>query len=548
MNRSVGPGDDSSVFIPAWGHSSLRRLLAARAVMALLLLGAVVWFSGHAPAGIRREWLEGVVAAQAVLLLAQWWMLQSRIGRDMQTGFQLLADLVLIAVLVYASGGVDSPFTFLLGLVIIAAGTQARPMLPAAVAVTACAFYLIAVYGFAWRARHPLDAHDALSVLLQVSALLLAGGVMGGLARRQQALIREGARARSLHRRLEALHGRIMDALHDGVLALDAEGRIVDGNRAARDMLGRDDEIIGQPLTEVMEAPEPLRTFLASGGQGVCRCEWRRGGRAWLLGLVRVPDADAGVAWLLTAADVTELRALEKKLADRERLASLGRMAAMLAHEIRNPLQSIGQAVEMLGGTGQARRRDVEEILLEEVRRLDRLVSGMLDYVRPMHPRPEWTAVRPLLETAVAQACAVADGAASIHVRCEDDVRAWLDADHLRLVLDNLLRNAMQAGGGEGRIEAGFVLLKNGQWELRVQDDAGGVPESVRDSLFEPFASARDGGSGLGLATVWQACRANGWEVRVDDATWADGRKGTVFTVRGGTREDGNGDGSAGRG
>ncbi len=546
MNRSNGPGDDSSVFIPLWGHQSLRRLLVVRAVMGLLLLGAVVWYSVHAPAGARREWLVAVVVAQAVLLLVQWGMLRSRTGPDVQTGFQVLGDIALVAILVFASGGLTSPFTFLFGLVIIAAGTQARPLLPVVVAVAACAFYLTVVYGFAWRTHHSLSAHEALSVLLQVSALLLAGGVMGGLARRQQTLIREGARARRMHRRLEALHGRVMDALHDGVLALDAGGRIVDGNRAARSMLGWDDDIIGRPLTAVMQVPDALRSFLNGDGDGVCRCEWRRGDRTWLLGVARMPETDADATWLLTAADVTELRALERKLAERERLASLGRMAAMLAHEIRNPLQSIGQAVEMLTTAEPRQRREVGGILLEEVRRLDRLVSGMLDYARPMHPRPAWVHVRSLLETSVAQACAVADGVASIDIRCEADARAWLDADHLRLVLDNLLRNAMQAGGGRGRIEVVFRMAENGQWALRVQDDAGGVPDRVRDSLFEPFSSARAGGSGLGLATVWQVCRANGWEVQADNVTLADGMVGAVFTVCGGVGEGVDGDDFAG--
>ncbi len=545
MSRADGPDARAS----GGGRLSARRLLVARTWVSVALAGVLYWWARHAPAGIRLDWLAEVMAAQMALLLAQWGVSRSRLNSEAQIGFQLLGDLLVMAALVYASGGADSPFALLFGLVIIAAGTQARPLLPVAAAVVACACHLATVYALAWRMRHPLDAHDALGVLLQVSVLLLVGGVMGGLARRQRVLMREEARARRLHRRLESLHGRIMDALHDGVLALDDAGRIVDANRAARIMLGQGMDLAGRRLEDLMDVPEALRAFMAGASGGARQCEWRRDDRIWVLGAARVSDAEGSAAWVLTAVDVTAMRLLERRLVEEERLAALGRMTAMLAHEIRNPLQSIGQAAELLAShEDPSLRREAGEILLHETARLERLVADLVNYARPLNPRPRFTFVRPLIEAAVAQARAESHGTrVEARMVCSDDDRAWVDADHLRLVLDHLLRNAMRVGRGRGRVEVDFEWLEPGRrWELRVRDDAGVLPEVARDSLFEPFASARMGGVGLGLATVWQVCRANGWEVDVSDAVWEDGGKGAVFMVRGGTPEDGHGDDPAG--
>ncbi len=529
MNRSDRPDGFKALFA-AGPSQTPRRLLAARAIAAAVLLLAAAWFYALTPEDTRREWLLVVVAAQMALLLIQWGLLRTSVPADVQTGFQLLGDLALVAALVYATGGVDSPFTFLFGLIIIASGVQARPMLPVSVAVVACAAWLLGVYGFSWQSHQPLAPRDAIHALLQVSALLLAGGLMGGLARRQQTLLRERSQARRRHRQLEALHGRIMDALHDGVLALDADQRIVDGNRAMRSMLGGDEAILGRSLDQVMKIPEPLRRFLSGAGGDVCRCEWRRQGRIYLLGATRLPAED-DAAWLITAADVTELRMLERRLAEREKLAFLGRLAAMLAHEIRNPLHSIGQAIDLLASAdGQ---REVGDIMREEVRRLDRLVRDMLDYARPMTPKPALVAVRPILETAIARVGASLGEAGSIELEC-DDTPVVLDADHLRLVVDNLLRNALQAGDGAGLVRIEFRTRRDGQWALRVQDEAGGVPEEAKATMFEPFASGRPDGSGLGLATVWQVCRVNDWKIEVENVTTDNGGRGAAFTVRGG--------------
>jgi len=203
----------------------------------------------------------------------------------------------------------------------------------------------------------------------------------------------------------------------------------------------------------------------------------------------------------------------------------------MLAHELRNPLQTIGQAVELL--TAQKKQNEnLKGIIGDEIRRLNRLVTDMLTYTTPLKPAPEQVRPSDLLETAVLQVDI--DGRQGVHWQTDIKELA-LDPGHFRLVLDNLLRNALEASSEPGTVQ---VDLKRGsehpeRWLLTVSDRGSGVDEAVRQRLFEPFARGRPGGTGLGLATVWQVCRANGWTVDVDS-----GPDGTRFRVSGDIRPE----------
>jgi len=437
-----------------------------------------------------------------LLLLLQAGLTFTLINERSQWVFQFATDTLLASGLVFATGGIDSPFSILLGLLIISAGAFAWFMLPLAITMLACAGYLTAVYSEMWLTSVPLpDTQQALHILLQVSALMLVGGIMAAIARRHAGLRATSDRALRQHRKLKDLHDKLMGAMCEGVIVLDDRLELSDMNMAAAALLA------DRPVSVLTGIPE-IHHALRQPGRPACQCEYRRGDQVLLVALTHLSDDD-DARWLLTLVDISDLRRMEWQMHQQEKMAALGQMAAMLAHEIRNPVQIMVQGLEMLPG-GEVKGVNIRDILHDEMLRLNRLVTTMLDYSQPLKPAPVLSYMPAVIEAAMKQLELSRTCAIDMHCTLE---QLWLDGDHFRLVLDNLLANA--AANSTPGSSVGISLDgQDDRWCLCVSNQ-GHISEQVRDKLFEPFVSGRSTGIGLGLATVKQVCDMNGWRVNV---------------------------------
>jgi signal transduction histidine kinase len=235
------------------------------------------------------------------------------------------------------------------------------------------------------------------------------------------------------------------------------------------------------------------------------------------------------------------------RVKERDRLAALGAMAAGLAHEVKNPLGAIKGAAQLLaeeaqdaGDGREARDGDAEfvGIILEEVDRLDRVVSSILDYARP---RP--TEVPPIDVNAAVrrtmQILAPAHGAElDLKVELEDELPSVrIDPEQLRQVLMNLVTNAVQAMGGSGRlavstdyrrrVRGAAIAAEHGVVEIRVADTGPGISAKVLKNLFVPFFTTKTTGTGLGLAISQRIAQSAGGTIDVQTSAGV----GTTFTV-----------------
>jgi len=495
------------------------RLILYRALAAAVIAIVLLLWVYPASELVQQQLIVSTGVLFLLLLLVQIKLTSSQVSENNQRIFQYAADTTLSSVLIFASGGVFSPFSFLYGLIIIASGTHARRLLPIVISILACSGYLAAVYGEAWLARAGgLDIQQALHVLLQVSALMLVGGVMAYIARRHASLRARSERAVRQHRKLKDLHDQIMVEMAEGVIVLDRELHVSDMNPAARLLLGN------KSVARLLRIPS-LNAFFKQSNISAFQCEFEgaqndskgdsedgseNGPRRTLLLAVRQLSSDADAAWLLTLVDISEVRRLEQQLVQQEKMALLGKMAAMLAHEIRNPIQTMAQGLELISAKPEC-RETMQEILRDETLRLNRLVGMMLDYARPLHPNPELTYMPEVFKQALAQ---VAIGHRDlVRGQCQLD-ELMIDSDHFRLVLDNLLSNALANHRPGSSINVTLDADARG-WMLMVCND-GDLAEEVRDTLFEPFVTGRSSGIGLGLATVRQVCLINDWVVNVD--------------------------------
>lgn len=211
-----------------------------------------------------------------------------------------------------------------------------------------------------------------------------------------------------------------------------------------------------------------------------------------------------------------ELEAAHSRAEKAERMASLGRLAAGLAHEIRNPLGSISGAVQMLReGAERDEDRELCGIVLREAKRLDDLVSDMMDLSRPRQPLFEVTDVGSIVSDVVAlseesgrgsDVAVVREGARVAFVRC--------DSAQIRQLVWNLVRNAVQASAAGGTVSVTLDVME--EVVLTVADEGVGIDSQAKERLFDAFFTTRSQGTGLGLAVVKRIADEHNFNLTVE--------------------------------
>lgn len=315
--------------------------------------------------------------------------------------------------------------------------------------------------------------------------------------------------------RLSRMLDRILESLDTGVVLCAPDARVLAANGAARDMGAvaldpRTNETTLGLWVGAWERTEPDRPLRPHGSQGP----------TWVVRCALVPLPGGGEGTLLMLSDVTRAVRLEEQAGRRTRLEALGRMAAEIAHEVRNPLGSLELFSSMLADELHDRpdSRELAEQILLGVRQLSGTVTHLLSAVRG---RPVTrtlvdaaalgrTACEALAPVAAARGIALAGPDAAVVVP------ASLDEEGVRQAVLNLLGNALDATPAGGAVQL-FARKSGADVLLEVADSGAGVPPELRERVFEPFFTTRNQGTGLGLAVVERVALSHGGAVLVTD-------------------------------
>ncbi len=209
--------------------------------------------------------------------------------------------------------------------------------------------------------------------------------------------------------------------------------------------------------------------------------------------------------------EVTERKAAEARLRQRETLARLGQMSAMVAHEVKNPLAGISGALQVVGSRlpAESRDRKILDDIEDRITALNRMLQDLLTFASPREPVSTPTSVRSVVGEAVA---GIRGDPAMAGIRVEirgDDPTVPLDREQMHVVFLNLLLNAAQAMGLRGKIDAGMEAA-HGECRVTVADRGPGIAPPLREKMFQPFFSTRSRGAGLGLPTARRIVESHG--------------------------------------
>jgi signal transduction histidine kinase len=232
--------------------------------------------------------------------------------------------------------------------------------------------------------------------------------------------------------------------------------------------------------------------------------------------------------YLAIHSDVTDRKRAEEEHRRREALATVGQMAAVVAHEVKNPLAGIAGAIEIVGGRLPSDSPDREVIagILRRIDTLNRRVQDLLLFARPRAPRVGPVGLKPLLrETAGLLATDCGLSGTDVEISGQELVVPG-DAELLRDVFLNLLLNAAQAMGGRGRIQV-VTSGSNSGCTVVVRDTGPGIPPEHQERIFEPFFSSKSGGTGLGLPIAKRIVEAHGGTIGIESRPG----EGTAVTV-----------------
>lgn len=522
----------------------LEWLIGGRIVVTTLFLGGTLLFGiaqGHAFDDVTPRILIALIAATYAVSIGFALELDRPERHGGLSNAQIAWDLALTTGLVYVSGGLASVFTFLYGVVVLLAALTVGPR--AALHTTLAAAALVVLGGLplasGWLPqpadqpafRYLLGAEDAgLLLMANVVGLTLVGVLSSSLARRLHLAGGALRRATASATEMAMLNDDIVRSLESGLLTTDLEGRVRTVNRAGAAMFGEPARaLLGRPVAELLPVTGPPPTSTSGDrGEGTSR---RADGTPFPVGFThsRVLDANGDpMGHLYSYQDLTEVEELRAQAERAERLAALGRLAAGLAHEIRNPLSSIRGSVELVretAGLGAEEKR-LLAIVRGEVERLNELVGTMLQVGRPRAPDRRPTDLAELAREVVDVAArAPAAPRVALALDASPTPPADVDRDQIRQVLWNLLKNAAQVSPRDGKVQV-RVHGAGDRVILEVEDEGPGLEEDEVGVVFDTFYSRRPQGIGLGLALVKQIVEAHGGTVEVDS------RPGTGATFR----------------
>jgi two-component system sensor histidine kinase PilS (NtrC family) len=490
-----------------------------RVVLAIFVTGAFIFLNRFFNLGVLAPGvMVPTLAAYTICSLAL--MVPARMREPslvIQVTVGIFLDVFAIVLLMYASGGVRSGLGVVLLVSLAAAGLITRGRLAYFYAATAALAVLLEQTFQLW--RHDAGPQEFLQAGITAFAFFATAGLASALARYARTSEQIAAERGVDLANLSQINEIVIRDMQDGILVVDRDGRIRQHNPRATQLLGPLPMGRWPVLAEYApEIAQLLEGWRRGSESAYMQARMPRTGMEMQVHFVPIGIGDPAPT-VVFIEDVGRMRAQAQQM----KLVALGRLTASIAHEIRNPLSSIGHAAELLDEDRSIPEPDKRllAIVRENVHRIDRIVQEVLYLNRRDRAQPE-----PLDATSYMQQFAagfmigerVPEDAIDVQVRTAQ--RLLFDRQHLDQVMWNLVRNAWRhctKRPGSVRIVV-WPAAAPGRLLIDVHDDGPGVPPQAQAHLFEPFFTTETSGTGLGLYIARELCDGNGaWLEHVEN-------------------------------
>jgi len=338
--------------------------------------------------------------------------------------------------------------------------------------------------------------------------------------------------------RIKAFSDNLVENMPIGLIAINERDEIISLNQTAESVFGYSfRDIFGKKARDIL--PEPCKTLLEALKvekkviEKEIECSVKDGRIVPLEVIATVLEEGTGdfLGYVILFRDITEILHLKKEMERSQRLASLGSLAAGVAHEIRNPLSSIKGFATFFKERYQDNPEDrkTAEIMVQEVERLNRVISQLLEFARPMDMNRRWDSIQEIIRHTLKMIEGEA-GEKKISIYADipsEPGNIFIDADKITQVMLNLCLNAISAMDRGGTLSVVLSMHHNRMVQIDVSDTGAGIDEENLSRIFDPYFTTKPSGTGLGLAIVYRIIEAHNGEIRVE----SERGKGTKVTV-----------------
>ena len=519
-------------------------------LMAIFLLLVTSWFWNSGTLRLSFEnFPQGLFLVFLIsvgLTIVYFFLLRLSKNYGWQIRVQFFLDSLLITWLVWRTGDLTSPYITLYIVLISVASFFLKPFWTLLMAVE-CAFLFVLLAILTGNAViDTFGPGQATGKAVQIIsfhlvALLVVGLLASRISDRRSSGEELEETAKTLAS-LRALHERIVESIRSGLVTTDLEGAIYSFNAAATEITGyRLDEVQGTSINSLFgDIREQIDLSLAAAGDGEQLPRFEADlitpdGFAVRIGFsvsLLFSETNEASGLIITFQDLTEIRSMEESVRRKDRLAAVGRVAAGLAHEIRNPLGAMRGAIQVLESNMPAEsvQASLMDIILRESDRLNSIITNFLGYARPAAVDFADTNVGEAIKdtlTLLKHSPEVNENHRLVDDLVDETIIISADAAQLKQIFWNLARNALQAMKDGGELRVGLETIPNNRIRIVFEDTGTGMSPDQVEQLFEPFSNSTSGGTGLGLSIVYQIVKDHTGAINVRSQEG----KGTTITV-----------------
>jgi two-component system, NtrC family, sensor histidine kinase PilS len=517
-------------------------------VIFLLLVTSWIWYSGRLRLSFESfpQGLFLVFLISVGLTIVYFFLLRISKNFSWQLRAQFFLDALLITWLVWRTGDLTSPYITLYIVLISVSSFYLKPLSTLLMAVTCVVMFIIlaalTINRFIEVSGPMQETGKAIQIIsFHVVAFLVVGLLASRLSDRRSSGEKLEEATKTLAS-LRVLHERIIESIRSGLITTDLDGKIYTFNAAAAEITGYTaDSIRSRSIFDFFgDIREPIQIAIKAITEGEQPPRFEADlvtpeGFAVRIGYgvtQLFSESNEATGLIVTFQDLTEIRSMEESVRRKDRLAAVGRVAAGLAHEIRNPLGAMRGAIQVLetNTPPDSVHAELMDIILKESDRLNSIITNFLSYARPA--AVEFLAMD--VSAAIKEMFMLLKHSPEVNERHSfvddsgtDSVIIAADTTQLKQIFWNLARNSIQAMPDGGTLRVALEAIPHNRIRITFEDSGCGMSPDQVEQLFEPFANSTSGGTGLGLSIVYQIVRDHNGVINVRSLEG----KGTTITI-----------------